>query len=242
MFQKQSGEIIASAIQTSRENQANQIEKNLADLPFERYSIYRAQRDVVEYHNMCSLETALAQIRSALKASSPDAGTSPPAAQGTQSNTLQVGAAQAGAVAEVNDRIRAGAAAGAAAAESKGLPAAAGATLGAAAGATAPGSPGNAAAAAAGAAAVLNAGPVHRGPRPAKVSAALLKLIRFVRLQATEPQLNQVKAILGLGPGSDIERVRVAISNRVTDPVRAEQQMKALSDLLLPALGQSFWP
>ncbi len=35
-------------------------------------------------NNMCSMETALAQIRASLKATSPDAGITPPAAQGTQ--------------------------------------------------------------------------------------------------------------------------------------------------------------
>jgi hypothetical protein len=83
-FQQQSGEIIASAIQTARENQANQIEINLKSPP-QSYSIYRAQRDVIEYHNMCSLETALAQVRASLKATSPDQGNTPPAKQGSQS-------------------------------------------------------------------------------------------------------------------------------------------------------------
>jgi hypothetical protein len=83
-FQQQSGEIIASAIQTARENQANQIEINLKS-PTETYSIYRAQRDVIDYHNMCSLETALAQVRASLKATSPDQGNTPPAKQGNQS-------------------------------------------------------------------------------------------------------------------------------------------------------------
>jgi hypothetical protein len=79
-FQQQSGEIIASAIQTSRENQANQIETNLKLSPTE-YNIYRAQRDVIDYHNMCSLENALAQVRASLKATSPNQGQTPPAAQ-----------------------------------------------------------------------------------------------------------------------------------------------------------------
>ena len=82
-FAQQSGEVVASAIQTARENQANQIEFSLT-FPKEKYNIYRAQRDVIEYHNMCSMETALAQIRASLKATSPDAGKTPPAAQGTQ--------------------------------------------------------------------------------------------------------------------------------------------------------------
>ena len=82
-FAQQSGEVIASAIQTARENQANQIEFSLT-YPKDKYNIYRAQRDVIEYHNMCSMETALAQIRASLKATSPDAGKTPPAAQGTQ--------------------------------------------------------------------------------------------------------------------------------------------------------------
>ena len=79
-FQQQSGEIIASAIQTARENQANQIEANLK-LPPAQYNIYRAQRDVIDYHNMCSLENALAQVRASLKATSPNQGQTPPAAQ-----------------------------------------------------------------------------------------------------------------------------------------------------------------
>lgn len=86
------------------------------------------------------------------------------------------------------------------------------------------------------------AGAVHLGPLPAKVHTALVKLVRFIRFQATKPQLDQLTRILGLRLGSDIESIRVAISNRVTDPVHAEQQMKALSDLLQPALGRSFWP
>src|SRR5437764_158703 len=80
---QQSGEVVASAIQTARETQANQIEFNLT-YPKDRYNIYRAERDVIEYHNMCSMETALAQIRASLKATSPDAGRTPPAAQGSQ--------------------------------------------------------------------------------------------------------------------------------------------------------------
>jgi hypothetical protein len=82
-FQRQGGELIASAIQTARESQANQIEFNLKSSPAD-YNIWRAHRDVVDYHNMCSLETALSQIRSSLKATSPDGGITPPAAQGTQ--------------------------------------------------------------------------------------------------------------------------------------------------------------
>ncbi len=80
-FGQQSGEIIASAIQTARENQANQIEFNLLHQDIGQYNIYRAQRDVIVYHNMCSLETALAQVRASLKATSPDQGQTPPAAQ-----------------------------------------------------------------------------------------------------------------------------------------------------------------
>jgi hypothetical protein len=82
-FGQQTGDVLASAIQTARENQANQIEQNLT-LPVARYDVYRAQRDVVDYHGMCSLETALQQIRASLKASAPDAGTSSPARQGGQ--------------------------------------------------------------------------------------------------------------------------------------------------------------
>jgi hypothetical protein len=90
---QQSGEVVASAIQTARENQANQIEYYLK-FKKDQYNIYKAQRDVIEYHNMCSMETALAQIRASLKATSPDAGRTPPAAQGTQTPG---GAAPAGA-------------------------------------------------------------------------------------------------------------------------------------------------
>jgi hypothetical protein len=81
-FEQQSGEIIASAIQTARENQANQIEYNLKTYGPAEYNMYRAQRDVIDYHNMCSLETALAQVRSSLKADKPNKGETPPAAQG----------------------------------------------------------------------------------------------------------------------------------------------------------------
>jgi peptidoglycan hydrolase-like protein with peptidoglycan-binding domain len=80
-FQSQAGQILASAIQTARQNQANQIEINLKD---PTYSIYKAQRDVIEYHNMCSMETALIQVQASLKATSPDAGMTPPAKQGKQ--------------------------------------------------------------------------------------------------------------------------------------------------------------
>ena len=83
VFSQQAGELIASAIQTARENQANQIEHNLRS-NIKVYSIYRAQRDVIEYHNMCSLETALKQTRASLQATSPDGGLTPPAAQGSQ--------------------------------------------------------------------------------------------------------------------------------------------------------------
>jgi hypothetical protein len=84
VFSQQAGDLIASAIQTARENQANQIEHNLSSADSKVYSIYRAQRDVIEYHNMCSLETALKTIRASLQATSPDAGRTPPAAQGSQ--------------------------------------------------------------------------------------------------------------------------------------------------------------
>jgi hypothetical protein len=137
-FQKQSGEILASAIQTARDNQANQIEINLAKLGPEGYSIYRVQRDVTAYHNMCSLETALAQIRLALKVSSPDAGNTPPAAQGEQASLLQA------ITAEASHKAAIGAMAGAAEAQRKGLPAATGAALGAGAAVATP-NPANAA-------------------------------------------------------------------------------------------------
>ncbi|HEY4045037.1 MAG TPA: hypothetical protein VGM32_24775 [Rhodopila sp.] len=82
-FGQQAGDVVASAIQTARENQANQIEFNLRS-PSKDYNIYRAQRDVIEYHNMCSLETALKTIRGSLQATSPDGGRTAPAAQGSQ--------------------------------------------------------------------------------------------------------------------------------------------------------------
>lgn len=81
-FAQQTGDILAAAIQTARANQANQIERNLA-LPVSQYNIYRAARDVIDYHNMCSLENALDQIRTSLRATAPDGGSTPPAAQGT---------------------------------------------------------------------------------------------------------------------------------------------------------------
>jgi hypothetical protein len=93
-FQSQTGQIIASAIQTARQNQANQIEINLKK-PEQEYDIYRAQRDVIEYHNMCSLETALVQVQASLRNTAPDAGLTPPANQGNQtSNGLPPAAKQ----------------------------------------------------------------------------------------------------------------------------------------------------
>lgn len=80
-FAQQTGDVLAAAIQTARANQANQIEKNLA-LPVSEYNIYRAARDVIDYHNMCSLENALDQIRTSLRVTAPNARTTPPAAQG----------------------------------------------------------------------------------------------------------------------------------------------------------------
>lgn len=98
-FEQQSGEIIATAIQTARENQANQIEANLKLSPVE-YNIYRAQRDIIDYHNMCSLETALTQVRSSLKASSPNEGQTPPAAQGVEPVKPSITIVPAGGVGE----------------------------------------------------------------------------------------------------------------------------------------------
>jgi hypothetical protein len=83
-FEQQSGELIASAIQTARERQATQIEYNLQNNGTLQYNIYRAQRDVIDYHNMCSLETAMSQVRSSLNANSPNSGQTPPAAQALQ--------------------------------------------------------------------------------------------------------------------------------------------------------------
>ena len=80
-FAQQTGDVLAEAIQTARANQANQIEKNLA-LPVSQYNIYRAARDVTDYHNMCSLENALDQIRTSVRTAAPDAGITPPAAEG----------------------------------------------------------------------------------------------------------------------------------------------------------------
>jgi hypothetical protein len=85
-FNQQAGEILASAIQTARDNQANQIEINLKQ-NVDDYSQARAVRDVFAYHHMCGLETAFASIRSSLKTASPDAGATPQAAQGQQANT-----------------------------------------------------------------------------------------------------------------------------------------------------------
>ncbi|MGC2524699.1 MAG: hypothetical protein WA417_19015 [Stellaceae bacterium] len=99
-FEQQSGEIIASAIQTARENQANQIEHNLQTYGVDTYNIYRAQRDVIDYHNMCSLETALAQVRSSLKASSPNEGQTSPAAQGVEPVKPSITIGPAGGVGE----------------------------------------------------------------------------------------------------------------------------------------------
>ena len=87
-FQQQAGEIIASAIETARQNQANQIEINLKGPQDPKasvtYDIYRAQRDVIAYHNMCSFRTALEQVRKSLTATAPDGGLTPPAKQGNQ--------------------------------------------------------------------------------------------------------------------------------------------------------------
>lgn len=83
-FNGQVGEILTSAIETARRNQGNQIKANLEQLDAESYSIYSALRDVGEYHDMCSLNTALIQIRASLLTSSPDAGLTPPAKQGRQ--------------------------------------------------------------------------------------------------------------------------------------------------------------
>jgi hypothetical protein len=85
-FAQQTGDVLAAAIETARQNQANQIEANLKS-DAASYNIYRAQRDVQAYHDMCSLETALNQIRSSLKATAPDAGGTPQAAQGIQVQT-----------------------------------------------------------------------------------------------------------------------------------------------------------
>jgi hypothetical protein len=199
-FQKQSGEILASAIQTARENQANQIEKNLIDMSPEQYSIYRVQRDVTEYHNMCSLETALAQIRLALKVSAPDAGNSPPAAQGTQSNAIQ-----AAITAEASHKAAIGAAAGAAEAQRKGFSAATGAALGAAAASTARNP---ATAAAAGTEAASNAAPA--GQTRARVS---------VDAESARVKLREA---LGQGPDGRGQRdpARVALMKQCWNEMR----------------------
>ena len=81
VFQAQTGQILASAIQTARQNQANQMEMNLRN---KQYSVYRVRRDVIEYHNMCSLETALSQVQASLRTTAPDGGLTPPAKQGEQ--------------------------------------------------------------------------------------------------------------------------------------------------------------
>jgi hypothetical protein len=93
-FAAQTGDVLASAIETARQNQANQIEANLK-VDYASYNIYRAERDVQAYHDLCSLESALNQVRSSLKATSPDAGTTPQAAQGNQAQTTAVAPANA---------------------------------------------------------------------------------------------------------------------------------------------------
>jgi len=85
-FNGQAGEIITSAIETARQNQANQIKHNLEAFDANQYSIYAAYRDVTDYHDMCSLNTSLIQIRNSLRATAPDAGLTPPALQGRQTS------------------------------------------------------------------------------------------------------------------------------------------------------------
>jgi hypothetical protein len=87
MFNGQVGEVLTSAIETARRNQANQIRANLA-LPVAQYNIWAALRDVSDYHDMCSLNTALIQIRTSLQATAPDSGLSPPAKLGQTSGGL----------------------------------------------------------------------------------------------------------------------------------------------------------
>lgn len=224
-FQKQSGEILASAIQTARENQANQIEMNLAKFTPEEYSIYRVERDVTEYHNMCSLETGLSQIRTALRVTSPDAGASPPAAQGAQTNTVQAAIA-----ADAGNRAAAGAAAGAAAAQARGIPPATGAALGAVAGANAAG--GAQKAAEAGAAAVRptpppsssrpgRASPPSSPDRPAFIAAIKkLPLQNGVLTQSGRKLVDTCAAPFGIAPGmpvADISRGAGTNLNAITD-------------------------
>jgi hypothetical protein len=205
VFHKQSGEIIASAIQTARENQANQIEKNLRNDA--EYNIYRAQRDVAEYHNMCSLETGLSQIRAALKATSPDAGATPPAAQGTQANTIKAAIA-----ADASNKATAGAAAGAFAAQSRGLSPSAGAALGAVAGASSGG--GTTEAAEAGAAAV----PPAPAPSPR----------RLIRVPPPPPEAAAARVQLFIALGQGPER-----KNR-PDPARVSLMKQCWNELLHP--------
>jgi hypothetical protein len=83
--------------------------------------------------------------------------------------------------------------------------------------------------------------PVH-GPLPANVQSALRNMVKFVRDDANEEQVNQAIVALGLPPGSNRNDVRRAINKRVTDPVLAAQQMKDLSNLLHGAFGRSFFP
>lgn len=84
-FNGQVGEILTAAIETARRNQANQIKQNLEQFGSEKYSLYSSLRDVVDYHDMCSLNTALIQVRASLQATSPDGGLTSPARQGQQS-------------------------------------------------------------------------------------------------------------------------------------------------------------
>ncbi len=85
-FNGQVGEILTSAIETARRNQANQIKKNLADEDTDQYRLFASLRDVIEYHDMCSLNTALVQVRVSLQTTQPDGGLTAPARQGQQSS------------------------------------------------------------------------------------------------------------------------------------------------------------
>src|SRR5262249_6795405 len=76
---------------------------------------------------------------------------------------------------------------------------------------------------------------------PDNVQSALRKMVKFVLDDATPEQVNQASLALGLPPGSSNRDVRQAINKRVTDPARADRQMKDLSDLLRVPLGRSFF-
>jgi len=84
--------------------------------------------------------------------------------------------------------------------------------------------------------------PIIHGRMPDNVQSALRKMVKFVLNDATPEQVNQASLALGMPPGSSRREVRQAINSRVTDPARADSQMKDLSELLRAPLGRSFFP